>query len=70
MPDVMIPFAPKPEDLRFFSNNQAIRYARNGGFTVKDEGGGPEATRADMPGVRFQLEKCPEKPDRRIWVRR
>jgi hypothetical protein len=65
----VIPFSPKPEDLRFFSIEEGVVYARNAGFTVTQGEYAPKATRADMPDVAFKLIPDTEKPERFVWVK-
>lgn len=70
MGNVLVPFSPKPDELLFFSESQAVRYARNAGFTVINElAHGPTATRGDMPDIKFILLQDKDKPDRVYWVR-
>lgn len=56
-------FAPTGDGLKFFSEEQGLRYARGADFEVE----GNIASREDMPGVSFFLLR---QVDGWYWVRR
>lgn len=70
MEPITMSFMPTPEDLRFFSEAQGIRYAVNAGFEVNVdlEKGTTIASRPDMLDREFILKKDREKPNRLVWV--
>ena len=65
----VIPFMPKPEDLRFFNDIEAESYAKNAGFKVDKDKRGMYAFRDDMAGIKFVLKTDRDAPDRVVWVR-
>lgn len=57
-------YAPTEAELKFFSEAQGVLYAEGAGFTVVNN----EATREDIPGVTYKLDK--NEDGEWFWVRK
>ena len=60
-------YSPSQEELKFFTEEQAVRYARDAGFTVQKENGNTVATRGDMPDTHCVLDNDGYKYS---WIRK